>query len=356
MVVFWIVAGLLSAVAAGLVLQRAAAVRDIAADPTLPVYRRQLAEIDELAERGLIAGEEQKHARAEAGRRLLAAAEHPGAPWTIEGRRIAVAAAALTPILALGVYLTVGAPGYPDRPFARRLEAWRSADPSTLSPPEMAAVLTVMTREKPDDPEGFRYLAMAQGASGDTAAAARALRKAITLAPRRADLWETLGEVMIVEADGGVPPEAREAFRQALARDPKAAAARFQLARARILDGDKAGGLAAWRALLAELPAEDPRRRSLQAAIEETEHPAAQASAGGDDALAAIRGMVASLAARLETQPDDPEGWVRLVRSYAVLGDAAGRDAALAKAQARYAGRREMLDQLAAAAKAEPMR
>jgi len=356
MVVFWIVASLLSAAAAGLVLQRVAAARDGAADPTLPVYRRQLAEIDELAERGLIAGEERKRAHAEAARRLLAAAERPGAPWTFGGRRAAALAAALTPILALGLYLAVGSPGYPDLPFARRMEAWRSADPSGLSPAEMAAVLSVMTREKPGDPEGFRYLAMAEGAAGDTAAAARALRKAIALAPARADLWETLGEVLIVEAGGGAPPEARAAFRRALALDPTSAAARFHLARAQVLDGDRAGGVAAWRALMAELPADDGRRATLEAAIDEATRPAPQAPAGGGDALAAIRGMVASLAARLEAQPDDPEGWVRLVRSYAVLGDTLRRDATLARAQARYAGRKDVLDQLAAAARAEPMK
>ena len=33
-----------------------------------------------------------------------------------------------------------------------------------------------------------------------------------------------------------------------------------------------------------------------------------------------IAGMVAGLAARLEEQPNDPDGWVMLVRSYATLG------------------------------------
>jgi cytochrome c-type biogenesis protein CcmH len=107
---------------------------------------------------------------------------------------------------------------------------------------------------------------------------------------------------------------------------------------------------------MAELPADDRRRAALQGAIDEVVQPAPQAPASGGDALAAIRGMVASLAARLEAQPDDPEGWVRLVRSYAVLGDSLRRDAALAKAQARYAGRKDVLDQLGAAAKAEPMK
>ena len=34
-----------------------------------------------------------------------------------------------------------------------------------------------------------------------------------------------------------------------------------------------------------------------------------------------IRGMVEGLAARLEENPDDAEGWRRLARSYAVLGE-----------------------------------
>ena len=36
-----------------------------------------------------------------------------------------------------------------------------------------------------------------------------------------------------------------------------------------------------------------------------------------------IRGMVAGLAARLEQQPDDVEGWRMLARSYRTLGDSA---------------------------------
>jgi cytochrome c-type biogenesis protein CcmH len=51
---------------------------------------------------------------------------------------------------------------------------------------------------------------------------------------------------------------------------------------------------------------------------------------------AMIRAMVERLAARLEANPDDEEGWQRLARAYTVLGDdekaaeAAARAAALA--------------------------
>jgi cytochrome c-type biogenesis protein CcmH len=43
--------------------------------------------------------------------------------------------------------------------------------------------------------------------------------------------------------------------------------------------------------------------------------------------------MVAGLAARLQTNPNDPEGWQRLVRAYAVLGDTEKAKAALADAR-----------------------
>ncbi len=62
-----------------------------------------------------------------------------------------------------------------------------------------------------------------------------------------------------------------------------------------------------------------------------------------------IHQMVDGLAARLKANPDDPQGWVRLVRAYSVLGDTARRDAALAQARSRYAGRPDILSQLSAA-------
>ena len=48
------------------------------------------------------------------------------------------------------------------------------------------------------------------------------------------------------------------------------------------------------------------------------------------------------------------EGWVRLVRAYAVLGDTRKRDAAYASARARYAGQPQVVQQLDEAARAAP--
>ena len=60
------------------------------------------------------------------------------------------------------------------------------------------------------------------------------------------------------------------------------------------------------------------------------------------------------MAARLKANPDDPAGWVRLVRAYAVLGETDRRDAALADARHRYAGRPDILAQLEAALASPP--
>lgn len=310
MVLFWVVAGMLSAVAAGLVLSRAAraASQGPASDPAPLVYRRQLAEIDDLADRGLIAELERKGAHAEAARRLLAAADAPDTPWSAAStdRLHILIAAVAAPALTLALYFAVGFPGLQDQPFKARIAAWRATEPAKLTAPQMAAVLKDVLRTSPDDVEGLRFLALAEGASDNPAGAIRALRRAITLAPTRADLWEMLGQALVYQSGGELGPGAQVAFRQALALDPN-----------RQLSRD---------ALAAAETAPDP--------------------------LAAIRGMVASLAGKLEAEPDDPDGWVRLVRSYAVLGETEARDAALKSARARFAGQPKVQAELTAAATA----
>jgi cytochrome c-type biogenesis protein CcmH len=49
---------------------------------------------------------------------------------------------------------------------------------------------------------------------------------------------------------------------------------------------------------------------------------AAAAAMSEDERSQMIRGMVKRLAARLQQQPDDIEGWRRLARAYDVLGEA----------------------------------
>ena len=271
MIWLWIAAALVSAALAVLIVQRAvsAAQAPRGVNPALAVYRRQMAELDELAERGVLAEGERRSVRAETGRRLLAAADRSEAPLQHSGRGAVLIAASAVPLVAFGAYLALGAPNYADQPFKTRLARWRAADPQTLAAPQMAAILRVIAAERPTDPEPLRQLAIAEFASHEPTEATQALHKAIALAPRRADLWELLGQALAAQNGGEADADAQDAFRRLLALDPTNVNGRYYLARARIAGGDAAGGLADWRALQATLGPSDQRRPELEQQIEQ---------------------------------------------------------------------------------------
>lgn len=370
MITFSIAALLLSVLAAALILQRAAdAARRPDVDPTMGIYRRQLHEIDDLAERGLLAETELRVARAEAARRLLhaaesAAAEEP-APVASVSRKIrmgVLAAAVAAPLLAAGIYIYLGRPGEADQPFAERLKAWIASDPSQLDAQRMAAVLETIVKQRPGDVEPLAYLARAQAVAGNLPAATETMRKATRLQPKDTELWVNLGQLLVMSSQGAESDPSTEAFKKAVALDPGNAPARYHIGRAKVAKGDVSGGLADWRALLAELPAGDERKTLEQeiAATEKAGHlvavpaqapsvPApAQAQAApqdgqlpaeGSEQRAFITSMVAKLAQRLKEMPDDPAGWARLIRSYAVLGEADKMQTALDEAHKVFKNR-----------------
>jgi cytochrome c-type biogenesis protein CcmH len=341
MIVFWISAALVSAIAGALIVHRAArALRPAGAEnASVAVYRRQLAEIDDLAERGVLPEAERRSAHAEAARRLLAAADEtaePLKPPTRAGRIAVAAVAGLAPLVAIGVYLFIGSPQLPDQPFARRLAVWR-ADPSGLDDQQWVAVLQKIIIEHPRDARAYLFLARAQLSTGDPFSAMQTLRAGINVDRRRGDLWEALGVAEMARANGQITPDAIKDYQQASQLDPTMPGPRYYIGRAKLLNGDIAGGLADWRALDKILSPEDWRRRGLEQEIASVEKtgalppPAPEPAAAAQGQQGFIRAMVDKLAGELQAHPDDPPGWARLIRSYQVLGDTQGRDAALAK-------------------------
>ena len=69
-----------------------------------------------------------------------------------------------------------------------------------------------------------------------------------------------------------------------------------------------------------------------------------------DDQQAMIKGMVAKLADKLNANPADTDGWIRLIRSYQVLNDPTSAKDALAKAVLALAGDPVNKDKVVAAA------
>jgi cytochrome c-type biogenesis protein CcmH len=81
-------------------------------------------------------------------------------------------------------------------------------------------------------------------------------------------------------------------------------------------------------------PPPEPAEPSLDERGPDEADMAAAADMTPEERDAFIRGMVANLAARLETTPDDLGGWLRLARAYGVLGETEKSQEAWARAAA----------------------
>jgi len=228
--------------------------------------------------------------------------------------------------IGAGIYLIVGQP----RLALREARGVDNRDPNGLAP-----MLIKRVRANPDDAQAWIYLARIYISAGDADQAAGALGRAVMAARKvgkeTPDLDTAYGELMVRAAGGQVPDGAAAAFRAALAADPANAPARYYIGMAAAQKGDRATAQRYWQSLLDDVPANSPlhselvdRMASIGAA------PPSVAGAGG---APDINAMVSGLAARLKSNPNDPQGWLRLIRAYTVLGETDKAKAALATAR-----------------------
>ncbi|MPZ09631.1 MAG: c-type cytochrome biogenesis protein CcmI [Kiloniellaceae bacterium] len=371
---FWILAGVMAAllvVALLWPLLRARAAAPSAADYDRAVYRDQLRELEQDRLRGLIDDVEAEAARREIERRLLqtesgtaATASSGGSRWR---RRMALAlVVVLPPALGLGLYLELGTPGLPGLPLAGR-------DPG--GPAELALLvdrLQQRTADRPEDIEAHLILAQLFERSGRFDDAALRYRTAIALIEGQgevpAGLHAALGEALVAAAGGQVGREARLAFAAAIEADPGNSRARYFAGLAMAQDGRLQDAIDVWQGLAADSPADAPwlpvLRQQIARAAQELGieppplaqpqaplgQPPAEQSPGPSAAeveaarnmtpqerMAFIRSMVDQLTTRLEAEPADPDGWLRLARAHAVLRENDRAEAALVRAEAEIA-------------------
>lgn len=264
MAIFWIMTGLATAMAALLVLSGAR--RGVTAESELEraVGAGELAELDRLKSRGLLDEASWTAARAEAGRRLLAARRDEAAPVAGSRDRLWVLAGiGLTAVLALGVYIGTGSPGLRDQAYETRVTEWAET-PEALEPPQVAAVVGRIVRDRPNDHTALTMLGAARFEAGDSIGAASAFRRAIEQQPDDARSWARLGESLVRANEGLVGGDAEAAFREALKYDPGQLGARYYLGEAALKRGDMAEVRALWTPLVAALAPNDPRRADLQ--------------------------------------------------------------------------------------------
>lgn len=311
------------------------------------VYQDQLAEIGRDRAAGLIGEPEAESARVEISRRLLAAAdaEAPAATAPASSalwrRRVAaLAAIVVVPAVALGFYLRLGSPDVPDQPAFARI----NGVPGGQSIESLVSQVEAHLASNPNDGAGWEVLAPVYLRMGRTDDAVAAWRKAIALNGDTPARESAFGEALVAAANGVVTDEAKQTFQKAVDGDPHDAKAGYYLGLADEQDGNSAAAVGKWRALLAQAPPDAPWAGFVRAALARVTA-ASNAETGpkasptvpktgptANDVSAAdamsepqrtemIRGMVQQLAARLHADGNDVEGWLRLVRSYAVLGE-----------------------------------
>ncbi len=346
---FWIAAAFLTLLACLPLLlplaRRNAALSDDAGFD-VAVYRDQLAELDRDAARGAISETEAAEARAEIGRRILKAsaptemqaAQKPrGQGFSRVGRLVASAAVLAVPLASWGIYAAIGSPNLPAQPLNARLDK----NPAENTIFELVARAERHLEASPEDGRGWEVIAPIYQRIGRYQDAATAYGNAIRLTGSTASRQIGLGEALTAASGGAITAEAKAAFERALALEPRNPKARFLTAAALAHEGSSVEAAAAFRALLDDLPEASPWRPTVAQAVSDLEGrqepgpTAADVEAAGlisDKERADMIGeMVAGLDERLRRNPDDPEGWQRLVRSYAVLNRADDAADALAR-------------------------
>lgn len=239
----------------------------------------------------------------------------------------------------------------------------------------------------PADAAAWQRLAFAYFNSNMFAESAEAYQRAVNNAPETGVLWSSLGEALVMASTTDpLPQAALEAFRRAVAIDPGDPRARYFLAVERDLEGEHETAIADWLALLADTPPGAPWENDLVRTIEQVgtlrdievseriaqaaqtrnllptsatagmtsgipgptpEQLAAASSIAPSQQQNMAEGMVERLAARMENDPGNVEGWIMLMRSYVTLGrDDAARQAYHEATQANPQAR-EQLEQAA---------
>ncbi|MEM9715110.1 MAG: c-type cytochrome biogenesis protein CcmI [Pseudomonadota bacterium] len=310
----------------------------------LAIYEDQLAELERDAARGVISEDERKAAEVEVKRRMLKVSDSDTQQRSGATGPLFVAAA-LVPMGAVMLYLSLGEPDVPSAPFADRVE---EAQDFAL----LAERLRTTLLSQPDggETEGWRLLARSYANQGQPGAAIEAYRVVLDRPDANSIDFSLAAEAMVVAAQGQVPPEARDWLNRSLELAPQNPAATYYLALALRQDGRPADALQ----LLGDRVAEEERfaewmgsyfqlGQEIASAIgaEMFTLPSQRGPNAADIEVASdlspeeqaemIKGMVDGLASRLEEDPSDLDGWLQLGRAYAVLGNLDQARAALAE-------------------------
>ncbi len=372
---FWLVSALLTFAAILIVmlpLTRKDTVSVAEGEEDRSVYIQQLKEIDSDLARGLLDEQSAEQARLEISRRILkndrrmtdAAAGAEGKAvgaaekkylFSASDRWAIILVLLFIPAVSWGVYAAIGTPDLPAQPLAER----KNTMIQDKSAAELIAQAEAHLAKTPDDGRGWAILAPIYLRIGRVDDAINAYRKALELLGDDVDRLIGLGEALTIKANGQVTEEALALFEKAGTIEPSDMRPPLMKARALLQAGKRDDAINVLQIILNTSPEDAQWRADIEQTIanlkagaaapstapsQATQTPAVQApgpTAEDVEAAAAlseqgrkdmIRSMVDGLAAKLQDNPTDIDGWERLLRAYVVLGERDNAAEALRKA------------------------
>ncbi len=318
----------------------------------LAVYRQQLLELDEQSDLTSESKEALEIERAEIARRILKESRKlENLPKQLNlpkrGRIIAsLTALIVLPAISLPMYFHYGSPGTPDVP----LSSQRVGKLEDKSVEEMVQMTERHLAKNPNDARGWTVLANVYGRLNRPSDRARAFENIIRIEGPTPGNMAELGEALTV-ADGNiVSSRARKLFERAWAQDKSTLKASVYLALALEQEGRFDLAINRWINLAKSRTDDmqwqamtDERLVSLKNRLgqEPLKNPSAEdvknaSEMSAEDRTSMIAGMVTKLAVKLKENPNNIKGWMRLIRSYAILKRDNDAGFALKEARAQF--------------------
>jgi len=315
------------------------------------IHRDQLHALEGDLARGVISQQDFETTRDELQLRLLddtesfeqASAETTTGFWTAP--RIAAAIGVSFPVLALGLYMQLGAPMAINPPVARV-----SAEDHQIT--QMIDALAAKLQANPDDPQGWAMMARSYKVVGRFEEAKQAFERAGDYIKTNPDTLVDYAELLGVMAGNTFVGKPQQIVEEALRLNPEHPMGLMIAGVAAYQSGNFAAAVTHWEKLLGLLPpgsqdalqiqdniADARSQAGMHAGItmEANMLPPVPAAAAASTPQEGVNQMIDRLAARLKENPDDLAGWARLARAYKMQGR-------LDEAAAAYARTGNLLD------------
>jgi len=308
----------------------------------LAIFADQIKEVDREARDGVISPDDAAAAKAEIKRRMLAVSRQGKTAVISEGGRGAILAAVVATFAVAGVtYSFVGNPGTQSLPYAMR--ASERAEDTEVARLTSELRSRLLSDENGGPTDGWMLLGQTYMRMNRYGDAALAFARVVDRPEADSGMLTQYAEALIASEDGIVTNRAAVVLERAAMMDPDNPAATYY--RAQWLDQE--GRSADARALLTDRVAREGSYQpwmdvfisqinrisadsgapqvSVEDFVSRPRGPSAEDMQAAQDMtpeerMDFVRSMVEGLAARLQDEPEDLDGWLQLGRAYTVLG------------------------------------